>query len=59
MESMLTVTSMADDKPVTIPLCMIKTFEGFVLNGKEHCFINLDNGRQIKAWESIKEIRGC
>lgn len=29
MESMLTVTSMADDKPVTIPLCMIKTFEGF------------------------------
>lgn len=48
MESMLTVTSMADDKPVTIPLCMIKTFEGF-----------LDNGRQIKAWESIKEIRGC
>ena len=53
---LMRITNMATGEDEYINPCYIVRVRPFSLNGREHCFIDLVGGRQVKTVESLEEI---
>ena len=50
-------TSMATGEKVTINVDFIESMQSFILDGEEHCFVNLVSGKQFKLVQTQSELK--
>ncbi len=53
-----TATNMATGERFLLNIDYIESMQPFVLDGEEHCFINMVTGKQFKVVEKMEEVKG-
>lgn len=56
---LMRVTNMATGEEEYINPAYIVRVRPFTLEGKEHCFIDIIDGKQVKTVESLEELCTC